>query len=266
VERIAFIGAGNMATSLIGGLLAGGRDAATLIVSDPLPDQRDRAAALGIATSDDNAQAVRDATTIVLAVKPQVLGDVVRSLAPSLEDGQLLLSIAAGISTAGIAAWAGRSAAVVRCMPNTPAMVGLGMSALFANDAVTSSQREDASAIMAAVGEVLWVASETDLDAVTAVSGSGPAYFFYLMEGMITAGTELGLDAETARTLTLQTARGAAEMAWRSDDQPAQLRRNVTSPGGTTEAALAVFDSNDLAATIRSALAAAARRSHELGQ
>lgn len=263
-DRIAFIGAGNMARSLIGGLIATGRPTDSMTASDPDDDALSRASSLGIATTSDNARAVSGANVVVLAVKPQVLGAVTKSLATVLDADQLLLSIAAGVPAGAIARWARQPIGVVRCMPNTPALVGMGMSALFANELVAAQQKESATRILESVGEAVWVESEAELDAVTAVSGSGPAYVLYLMEAMIAAGIELGLDAAVARRLTLQTARGAAEMARSSAAEPAELRRNVTSPGGTTEAALHVFDSHDLAATIRSALAAAARRSREL--
>ena len=263
-DRIAFIGAGNMATSLIGGLLATGRTPDSIAAADPDPGQLARVRQLGVRSTHDNAEAVADAAVVVLAVKPQVLGKVVADLAGKLNADQLLLSIAAGVPADAISRWAEAPLGVVRCMPNTPALFGAGMTAMFANASVTPQQRISAASIGEAVGEVVWVHTEAEIDAVTAVSGSGPAYFFYLMEQMIAAGIDLGLAPETARTLTLQTARGAAVMAIQSDDAPAQLRRNVTSPGGTTEAALSVFESDDLAGTIHEALAAAARRSQEL--
>ena len=263
-DRIAFIGAGNMAISLIGGLLATGRSPDSITAADPDPKQLARVSELGVASTHDNAEAVAGAAVVVLAVKPQVLGTVVADLAGKLNTGQLLLSIAAGVPADAISRWAQAPLGVVRCMPNTPALFGAGMTAMFANASVTPQQRVSAAGIAEAVGEVVWVDTEAEIDAVTAVSGSGPAYFFYLMEQMIAAGIELGLAPETARTLTLQTARGAAVMAIESDDAPAQLRLNVTSPGGTTEAALGVFESGGLAATIHTALAAAARRSEEL--
>jgi len=263
-DRIAFIGAGNMATSLIGGLLATGREPDSITAADPDPEQLTRVGKLGVVSTHDNAEAVAGAAVVVLAVKPQVLGKVVSDLAGKLNASQLLLSIAAGVPADAISRWAEAPLGVVRCMPNTPALFGAGMTAMFANASVTPQQRVSAAGIAEAVGEVVWVDTEAEIDAVTAVSGSGPAYFFYLMEQMIAAGIDLGLAPETARTLTLQTARGAAAMAIESDAAPAQLRLNVTSPGGTTEAALAVFESAGLAATIHNALTAAARRSQEL--
>lgn len=263
-DKIAFVGAGNMATSLIGGLLATGHAPDSIMAADPDPAQLTRIGKLGVRTTQDNVQAVADAAVVVLAVKPQVLRTVVANLATALNADQLLLSIAAGVPAGAIARWTGAQLGVVRCMPNTPALIGAGMAAMFANEYVTPQQRAQATGIAEAVGDVVWVATEAEIDAATAVSGSGPAYFFYLMDAMIAAGIELGLDPQTARRLTLQTARGAAQMANQSDATPAQLRRNVTSPGGTTEAALNIFESNGLAATIHNALVAAARRSQEL--
>jgi len=210
---------------------------------------------------------------VVLAVKPQVAGDVVRGLS-ALRPGQLLLSIAAGITLSSLASWSRPHQAVVRCMPNAPALLGAGMSALYANEHCTDRQRTLAETILRAGGETLWVPQEAALDAVTAVSGSGPAYFFLLMEAMENAGSELGLPRRTARLLTLeqdtathltlQTAYGAALMARDSKDSPAVLREKVTSPGGTTAAALAVMLERDLPATITAALQAANDRAAEL--
>ena len=264
--RIAFLGAGNMARSLVGGLIDHGTAAATLIAADPDAAQRDAMQKIGIAATASNAEAVAGAATIVLAVKPQVMRTVVRDLATSLTPQQLLISIAAGVPTGAIASWCGQATGIVRCMPNTPALYGAGMTVLYANDRVTPQQRAAAESTLAAVGRVLWTSDEGSLDAVTAVSGSGPAYFFYLMEAMIEAGVALGLDAATARALTLQTATGAALMADRSELPPAQLRRNVTSPGGTTESAVATLDRQSVRDAIVAAIRAAAVRSAELAR
>jgi pyrroline-5-carboxylate reductase len=265
-ERIAFIGAGNMARSLVGGLLASGSEPATLIAADPDAAQRDAMRTLGVESTDSNAAAVVNATTIVLAVKPQVMRDVVRGLAAALRPAQLLISIAAGVSCSAISRWCGQPLGIVRCMPNTPALYGAGMTVLYANNSVTPQQHTTAESVLAAVGRVLWSADETALDAVTALSGSGPAYFFYLMEAMIEAGTTLGLDDATARALTLQTATGAALMADRSGIAPAQLRRSVTSPGGTTQSAITTLDSAGVRDAIVAAVRAAAARSAELAR
>lgn len=265
-ERIAFIGAGNMARSLVGGLLDNGAGPASLIAADPDATQRSAMQQFGVSVTPSNAAASAGATAIVLAVKPQALREVVRSLAPSLQSDQLLISIAAGVPSAAIARWCGQPIGIVRCMPNTPALYGAGMTVLCANDSVTPQQRTTAEAILTAVGRVIWTDEEAALDAVTALSGSGPAYFFYLMEAMIEAGIELGLDEAMARTLTLQTAMGAALMADRSGVAPAQLRRNVTSPGGTTQSAVETLDSRQVRDAIIAAIGAAATRSAELAR
>lgn len=261
---IAFIGAGNMARSLIRGLLAAGTPPPQLRASDPMPAQRDSVAALGVATTDDNAAAAAGADVLVLAVKPQRLREVLEPLAPPA--GQLLISIAAGVPLSALEAWTPPGTAIVRCMPNTPALLRAGITGLFANAAVTAAQRGQAEAVLGAAGSTLWVDRESLLDAVTAVSGSGPAYFFYLMEAMIAAGESLGLDSESARRLTLETALGAARMACEGDDEPAVLRANVTSPGGTTERALSILDAAGVAEAMRRAVAGAAERAEELAK
>ena len=262
---IAFIGAGNMATSLIRGLLASGRQAGSLCASDPSPAQRDALADTGVALYDDNNTAVANADVVVLAVKPQLAKQVLVDLS-ALTQTQLLVSIAAGIPIAALQKWTSPRQPVVRVMPNTPALLGAGMSGLYAPDNVSPDQRDTAEAITAAVGDAVWVNTEAGIDAVTAVSGSGPAYFFYLMEQMIRAGEQLGLDSQTATTLTLQTARGAAMMALEGSDSPARLRHNVTSPGGTTEAALNSLDRDDVASALVRALGAAAARAAEMAE
>lgn len=262
-RRIAFIGAGNMARSLMSGLRREQPDA-TLIAADPSDEQRQLADALGVATSTDNAAAIANADVVVLAVKPQIAERALAGCAGAFNSNQLLISVAAGITTATLRNLAGPAPDIVRCMPNTPALLGLGMTALFAEAAVSQSKRDDAEAVLGAVGLIQWVDVEADLDAVTAVSGSGPAYFFALMEHMIAAGKELGLSEQVAQTLTVQTAIGAAAMAQQSSETIAELRQNVTSPGGTTAAALDAMAEHGLAATVRAGLAAAARRSEEL--
>ena len=264
-DTIAFIGGGNMARSLITGLLGAGTDPERLTASDPAPAQRELLAELGIRTTDDNAAAVTGADVIVLAVKPQVLGDVLRAL-PSIAPTQLLVSIAAGVPVDAIAAWTRKDQPIVRCMPNTPALLGAGITALYANSAVDDAGMARAESILSAAGRTLRVDEEAKLDAVTAVSGSGPAYFFYLMEAMIEAGIGQGLDAETATVLTLETAYGAALMARERTQTPAELRANVTSPGGTTAAAIGALDAADAATTIRRALDAARDRSQALAR
>ncbi|WP_028693394.1 pyrroline-5-carboxylate reductase [Pseudomonas cremoricolorata] len=264
--RIAFIGAGNMAASLIGGLRAQGLDAAQIRASDPGAETRSRVQAEhGIEVFEDNAQAVADADVVVLSVKPQVMKAVCEALAPSLAPGQLVVSIAAGITCASLQSWLGERP-LVRCMPNTPALLRKGASGLYANAQVSAEQHQQAETLLGAVGTVLWLDEERQIDAVTAVSGSGPAYFFLLIEAMTAAGEKLGLPRETASQLTLQTALGAAHMAAASDFDAAELRRRVTSPGGTTEAAITSFQNNGFQTLVEHALEAAAQRSAALAE
>jgi pyrroline-5-carboxylate reductase len=264
--RIAFVGAGNMAASLIGGLLARGLPAAHITASEPLAEQRQRIAAEhGIQVLDDNAAAVAGAEVVVLAVKPQVMKEVCLALAPALSAEALIVSIAAGIPCASLERWLGDKA-IVRCMPNTPALLREGASGLYANARTSAAQRQQASELLSAVGLTLWLDEEAQIDAVTAVSGSGPAYFFLLMEAMTAAGERLGLPAETASLLARQTALGAARMAMAGDAGPAELRRRVTSPKGTTEAAINAFQAGGFEALVAQALQAAAHRSAELAE
>jgi pyrroline-5-carboxylate reductase len=265
---LAFIGGGNMAGSLIGGLIADGWDPAKITVADPDERQRERlAACFGISTTTDNVLAVAGADIIVLAVKPHAMEAVARELGPAIEARTVLvISIAAGIQETNLRNWIGPDAAIVRSMPNTPALVQSGATALYANSAVSDQQHDAAESILRAVGLTIWVENEELMDAVTALSGSGPAYFFLFMEALQEAGCELGLPEETARLLTLQTAFGAAKMALESPEDAATLRRRVTSPGGTTERAITTFQENGLAALVSKALKAAAERSRELAQ
>ncbi|MFT5172454.1 MAG: pyrroline-5-carboxylate reductase [Gammaproteobacteria bacterium] len=265
---ITFIGGGNMATSLIGGLRAQNQPGDQIWVSDPdlellgMHQQR-----FAVHTSADNALATRHADIVVLAVKPQVMRDVALGLRESVQNNKpLVLSVAAGVREADMQRWLGGDVAIVRCMPNTPALLGAGATGLFANAQVTGGQRVAAENILRAAGLVIWVENEVLLDAVTAVSGSGPAYFFLLMEMMEKVGVELGLDAEGARALTLQTALGAARMALESGDSPGVLRKRVTSPGGTTERAVNSFIDGGLEDQVRSALRAARDRAIALGE
>jgi pyrroline-5-carboxylate reductase len=264
--RIAFIGGGNMARSLIAGLIADGHDPSALTVSDPLADRREQlAATYRIHAASDNAAAVAGAQVVMLCVKPQTAPSVCRALAPVLpEPAPLIISIMAGVSEASIERWLGRQLALVRTMPNTPVMVQSGATGLHASASTTAAQRNLAEEILRAGGLTRWVQEESDLDAVTAVSGSGPAYFFLFMEALEKAGIEQGLDAEAARLLSIQTALGAARMAVESDESPQQLRERVTSPGGTTEQALAAFADGGLETLVGRAVAAARRRAAEL--
>ena len=265
---IAFIGGGNMARSLIGGLISGGCEAARIHVSDPFPDALENLAEkFGVHVTADNAAAASQADVIVLAVKPQVMKAALESIRPAVSQNRpLIISIAAGITEQLITQGLGDGAAVVRTMPNTPALLRCGATALFANDAVSEAQREKAESILRSVGIVRWVEEESQLDAVTAVSGSGPAYFFLLMELLEKAGRDLGLPAETARLLTLQTAYGAARMALESAEDPGRLRERVTSPGGTTAAALNHLADSGFAESFTDAVRAACDRSAELSR
>lgn len=262
--NICFIGGGNMAQALIGGLLSRGLPATRVTVSDPVEHVRELLQAKDIHVTDNNIDAIRDADIVVLAVKPQVLADVLKPLNGLFTD-KLIVSIVAGAEIETISTFTGTEM-VVRVMPNTPALVQTGAHGLFAYPVVDDAKRELASQVLAATGLTLWVKSEDQIDAVTAVSGSGPAYFFYMMESMIRAGKNMGLDEKTATALTLQTALGAAQMAITSSNTPAELRKNVTSPNGTTQAALEVFDRAQISQNIQTALAAAQKRSQELAQ
>jgi pyrroline-5-carboxylate reductase len=265
--RIAVIGGGQMARSLVGGWVARGAPTTAIAVADPAPEQRAWLAErfAGLAVHADNADAARDAAVWLLAVKPQQLAAVVTALAPlAAATRPLVISIVAGIRAADIDRWLDGQAGVVRAMPNRPALIGAGASALYAADTVGGPNRALAARLIEAVGSAVWVATEGDMDAVTAVSGSGPAYFFLLIELLEAAAIAEGLDPAVARRLAIDTAAGAAEMARQSSDDPATLRAQVTSKGGTTAAALAVFEAAGLRAIVARAVAAAALRSREL--
>jgi pyrroline-5-carboxylate reductase len=264
--KITFIGAGNMASSLVGGIIAKGFDPLNITVTDVNDSQLAQARSqFQVNTSRDNLNACQKADVIVLAVKPQVMGDVVAPLQDIVATRKpLIISIAAGITLAKLQGWLGQDTAIVRCMPNTPALVEAGATGLFANANVTDLQKEQARSILASVGLALWVDNEDQIDAVTAVSGSGPAYFFLVMEAMIAAGQALGLSEQVSRQLTLQTALGSAQMAITGSVEPAELRRRVTSPGGTTERAVSIMEQQGLRDTFLQALTGAYDRSKEL--
>ncbi|MHA3068578.1 pyrroline-5-carboxylate reductase [Acinetobacter sp. ANC 3789] len=262
--NISFIGGGNMAQALIGGLISRGLPENQIQVADPVEQIRLILQEKNIAVFSDNAKAIENADVVVLAVKPQVLADVLKPL-HGLFEGKLIISIVAGVTIEIIAALTGTQR-IVRVMPNTPALVQTGAHGMYADASVSQEDRNLTGKILAATGLGLWVNTEAQIDAVTAVSGSGPAYFFYLMESMIRAGKNMGLDEKVAAALTLQTALGAAQMAISSDKTPAELRKNVTSPNGTTQAALEVFDRAQVSQSIQTALAAAQKRSQELAQ
>lgn len=265
---IAFIGGGNMARSLVGGLIKDGLPSASLTVAEPEPARREALARdFGIAVTRDGAQAAAAADIVVLAVKPQVIPGVARELARAVAEHQpLVISIAAGIRSTDLLRWLGGDAAVVRAMPNTPALLGCGATVLYAGPGVPDAQREQAEAILRAVGSVSWVEDEAAMDIVTALSGSGPAYFFLLAEAMADGAAALGLDRGQALLLAIETALGAARMALESDQDIAELRRRVTSPGGTTEAVLAALEAGGFREMVATALANGQQRSRELAE
>ncbi len=268
---IGFIGAGNMASSLLAGLVQQGVPGTQLGATDPDPDKRASVARIdGLLATADNATIARRADVLVLAVKPQALEAACRSLTDALSGREpVIVSIAAGITTTTLTRWFGRELALVRAMPNTPAMLGLGATGLFATEKVTDAQRGVADQLFRGVGKAFWLESEADLDLVTALSGSGPAYFFLFMEALVDGARELGMPVELARALTLQTAVGAAHMAQDSGQALSELRRQVTSPGGTTEQGLKVMEREGMRRIAREVLMAARARAaelaHELG-
>ncbi|QCO67223.1 pyrroline-5-carboxylate reductase [Luteimonas yindakuii] len=265
-HSIAFIGGGNMARSLVGGLIGGGLAAQRIHVADPGDAVRAALEAdFGVATFADAGEAVAAADVWVMAVKPQVLRVVCEGLADTARERvPLVVSVAAGITTAQIERWLGGEAAVVRTMPNTPSLLGAGMTGLYANARVDAAGRTLAEALLSATGRTAWIDDETLMDAVTAISGSGPAYVFLFAEAMEAAAFAQGLPADAARLLVQQTLLGAARMLSESGEAPAELRRRVTSPNGTTQAALEAFEAGGLRALVADAVAAARRRGQEL--
>lgn len=264
---LTFIGGGNMASSIIGGLIAKGYPADKIRASDPFEQSRNTLQQqFGIATYADNGAAVAGADVVILSVKPQVLETVCSDLQPHLGNRPLVISIAAGIDIRSLDLWLSNELAIVRCMPNTPALVQTGASGLFANDKTSDTQKALADDILSAVGIVQWLDSEDMIDPVTAVSGSGPAYYFLMMEAMIDAGVAQGLTREAATQLTLQTALGAAKLAQGSDVDVAELRRRVTSPNGTTEQAILSFENDKLRETVARAMDKCSARSVEMAQ
>lgn len=264
---LAFIGGGNMAASLIGGLIARGMPAGRIVVADRVPAQLEALhARFGVRVTQSNTAAARDADTVLFAVKPQDLARAGTGLREVLAPRRpLLISIAAGVRSRDIQRWVG-GLPVVRCMPNRPAMQGCGVTGMYATNEVAALQREQAEQVLGAVGTVLWLEREEDLDAVTAISGSGPAYFFLLIESLQQAGQSLGLPEETSRKLAIETAYGASMMARTANESAATLREQVTSKGGTTEAALRHLEANDFRGIMAAAVTAAARRSAQLAE
>lgn len=262
--KICFIGGGNMATAMIGGMLGRGYNPSQISVVEIEAANRARLHdEFSLHAMEDLAAGITGSSTIVLAVKPQQLRSVATQLAPLLQ-GQLLLSIAAGIRAQDLARWSGTQA-IVRAMPNTPALIRSGMSGLFALPGVSNAQREQAQSILTAVGKILWLADEAQLDAVTAISGSGPAYVFYLIEALQNAALELGLKPDEARLLSLETFLGASKLAASSNDDVALLRQRVTSKNGTTERALLSLAEHQVAQHLATAAHAAAHRASEMG-
>jgi len=265
-SSIAFIGGGNMARSLVGGLVARGHAPGALRIAEPVAELREALARdFGVAVHASAPDAAAGAATWVLAVKPQVMRQVCEALAPLAQEARpLVLSIAAGITAGQIDQWLGGGQAVVRSMPNTPAMLGAGATGLFANDQVAPAQKQAAENLMQAVGLTAWIPDEALMDAVTAVSGSGPAYVFLLAEAMQAAGEAQGLAPDTARTLVLQTLLGAARMLSEAPEPAAVLRQRVTSPGGTTQAAIESFERGGFRELVAAAITAATKRGREL--
>jgi pyrroline-5-carboxylate reductase len=265
-STLGFIGAGNMARSLIGGLISDGFPPGNIRASDASPEQLNRLQEhFPIETVSDNISVAEQADTLVLAVKPDVIHEVATQIADTVAArGRVVISIAAGIRVRDLEHWLGTHTAIVRAMPNTPALVQSGATALYANPRVSEEGRDLAESILRAVGLTLWLEDEALMDTVTALSGSGPAYFFLIMEILESAGIDLGLDPPTARLLTMQTALGAAKMALESSEDVAILRQRVTSPGGTTERALGILEEGDLRALITAAVRTAHDRSREL--
>lgn len=265
---ISFIGAGNMASAIIGGMLDNGFEGADVWVSAPddshLQAIRKR---FGVSVTTDNRYCAQQADIVILAVKPQVMADVCRDIAPVVQNTRpLMVSIAAGLEVATLDEWLGGGLPLVRVMPNTPSLVGKGAAGLFANDQVSEKQKTMVETVFSSIGSALWVDEESLLHAVTALSGSGPAYFFLMLEALEEAATDASIPAETARKLAIQTMAGAAEMAARSEHDPAQLKRNVMSPGGTTERAIHTFEDGGLRELVKKAYSAAFSRSEDMAK
>lgn len=266
-DILAFIGGGNMASSLIGGLIKGGHPAPNIRVADPNEGQRlalaDRFP--GIFVTKDNSKAARQATCIVLTVKPQMMEQAISTLG-TINENPLFLSVAAGLTSTRINQWLGGKRAIVRAMPNLPALIGYGVTGAYANNQTHPSQRAMAEYIIRTTGELYWFDDEVDLNAVTALSGSGPAYIFLIIEALEAGGISLGLTPKTARALALHTTYGAARLALQSGESPATLRTQVTSPGGTTEQAIRVFEQGGLRELVAEAMRAAVQRACELAE
>ena len=270
-QIIGFVGSGNMASSLIGGLLScdiEGINGEQILVFDPSTDKVDALVEkFDVRRANDNESLVLESDVVVIAVKPQAMQSVLQPLGGAFrESSALIVSIVAGITSASIEAWLQAPCAIARVMPNTPALVGSGASGMYANKRVTDSQRATTETLMNAVGLSVWVNSEDDIDTVTALSGSGPAYFMLFIQSLVDAAMQAGLEETAAKTLAVQTAMGAAELVCASDQSIQTLIDNVTSPGGTTEQALLSFNQSNLKQAVRDAFDAAKHRSQELAR
>ena len=267
MSSIAFIGGGNMASCIIGGMVANNFDPGQIVVGTPSQSTRDRlSATTGATTTADNQAAAVQADILVLAVKPKMMRQVVEDLAPALSHRPIVISVAAGIPVAALQQWLGADMPVIRAMPNTPSMVQSGATGLFTQSALTSEQRSLVDKIFQAIGYRCWVDREDLIDAVIAVSGSGPAYFFLVLECMQKIAQELGLSEQTAQGLSLHTALGASRMAMESGFSAAELRDQVTSPGGTTQAAINSFQQHGLEDIFRTAMTSAVARAQEMSK
>ena len=268
-NRLCFIGGGNMACSLIGGLLQNNWPAEKICVADPNPEQGTRLQQINpaIILSSDNIAAAQSADVLVFATKPQILQNIAREVADIVQKQRpLIVSIAAGIRSADIDRWLGKGLAIVRCMPNTPALVQSGATGLFANKHVRNAQKELAEQLLRSVGITVWLNEEKQLDTVTALSGSGPAYIFLVIEAMQTAAEQMGLSPDTARMLSIETAFGSAKLALESQDEVAVLRQRVTSKGGTTEKGLEILENCGLRDLFYNAIKGSEERAEELAE
>ena len=265
-QSIAFIGAGNMSAAIIGGLVKQGVAPKSIIASNRSIGKLEALATqYGIRITPDNREAAQ-ADVVILSVKPQMMKAVCQDVKPVMPHKPLIVTVAAGIDVASYEQWLGTDMAIVRCMPNTPSLVGMGASGLFANAQVSQGQRDTVESIMSAVGITAWVEQESLINAVIAVSGSGPAYYFLMMEAMIDAGIAQGLSRETAKALTFQTVAGAAKLAANADVEVDELRRRVMSPGGTTEQAVQSFESDNIREIFSRAMTRCANRAVEMAQ
>jgi pyrroline-5-carboxylate reductase len=267
-KTIGFIGGGNMATSLIGGLVAMGHDPQRILVADPSPAQREKlASTLGVMVFSDNAELTAQADVLLMAVKPNVMLAVLAELAPIIQVRRpLVITIAAGLPMRSYSALLGQDVPLVRAMPNTPALVRAGMTGAVLNDPSDTAAKKLATAVLEAVGEVRWLDTDAELDGLTAVSGSGPAYFFYMMECMQASAQALGMSPELARDLVLHTAYGAAKLALHDPASAAELRARVTSPGGTTAKGIEALQNGKLPEVVDNAIQAARQRAEDMSR